>query len=66
MTICNAKHWSAYDVEKGFTNDGSGDAYDRGSFNAVLPRQDLIESYWPHFETTVRQANLGGVMCSCA
>ena len=54
-----------YDVEKGSTNDGTGDEYNRGSFNAVVPLQDLIESYWPQFKTAVSGANLGGVMCSC-
>jgi hypothetical protein len=65
MAVCNAKHWSAYDVESGSTNDGTGDKYNRGSFNAEIPLQDLIESYWAQFTTVVREANLGGTMCSC-
>ena len=40
-TICNAKHFSAYDVEKGADSEGTGTSYDRGSFNAIVSRQDV-------------------------
>lgn len=62
MTVCMAKHWSAYDVENGYTRNGT--KYGRGYFNAAIPRRDLIETYWPQFRAAARGANLGGVMCS--
>ena len=62
QTICNAKHWSAYDVEKGTTRGGS--AYDRGSFDAIVSELDLAETYWPQFRAAVQGAQLGGTMCS--
>ena len=63
-TRCNAKHFSAYDVEKGATNQGRGDEYNRGSFNATVLRRDLLETYFPHFRAAVKGGGLGGTMCS--
>ena len=64
-TVCDAKHFSGYDVEKGSTSEGAGDQYDRGSFDALVTTQDLIETYLRHFRTAVMGADLQGVMCSC-
>ena len=67
-TLANAKHFSSYDVEKGFDNlpgrTGGGALYDRGGFNAHTSRQDMIETYWPQFRAAVAGAGLGGTMCS--
>ena len=76
-TICNAKHWSSYDVERGIDPSPGprsfdpangwpegGELYNRGSFNAVVSEQDLAETYWPQFRAAVRGADLGGTMCS--
>eukprot|EP01052_Picozoa_sp_SAG31_P057900 SAG31_NODE_17392_length_672_cov_1.169284_1_plen_179_part_10 len=73
-TIANAKHWSSYDVEHG-TDFGGSCAYERGnpqcttfnynrgSFNAVVSQQDLVETFWPQFRAAVKGAKLGGTMC---
>jgi len=76
-TICNAKHWSSYDVERGIDPSPGprsfdpangwpegGEQYNRGSFNAFVSEQDLAETYWPQFRAAVRGAELGGTMCS--
>ena len=76
-TICNAKHWSSYDVERGIDASPGprsfdpangwpegGEQYNRGSFNAFVSEQDLAETYWPQFRAAVRGAQLGGTMCS--
>jgi len=56
--LANAKHFSSYDVEKGSDNSpgqtGGGAKYDRGSFNAYMSRQDMIETYWPQFRAAVQ------------
>ena len=68
-TICNAKHWSSYDVERGIDASPGprsfdpangwpegGEQYNRGSFNAFVSEQDLAETYWPQFRAAVRGA----------
>ena len=62
--FCNAKHWSSYDVERGATDDGAGEPYNRGSFDAIVTKQDLAQTYWPQFRAAATRAGLGGVMCS--
>eukprot|EP00054_Salpingoeca_dolichothecata_P027194 m.198250 g.198250 ORF g.198250 m.198250 type:complete len:840 (-) comp25890_c1_seq10:30-2549(-) len=63
-TLANAKHFSAYDVEYGKTSQGQGQIYNRGSFNAIVTKQDAVETYLPQFQTANKAANLGGAMCS--
>lgn len=52
-TLCNAKHWSAYDVEKGSVDDGRGPTYNRGDFDARVSRRDLTETFFPQFRAAV-------------
>ena len=61
--ICNAKHFSSYDVEAGKDSEGAGAPYDRGSFNASVANQDLTETYLHHFRTAVQGGGLRGAMC---
>lgn len=62
-SLCNVKHYQTYNVEKGKTNQGTGDDYNRGSFNAVVTKQDLAETYLSMFVSATQGANMGGTMC---
>lgn len=55
--VSNAKHFVAYDLE-----DWHG--VDRFHFDAIVADLDLMESYLPAFETSVREARAASIMCS--
>ncbi|TCD62590.1 hypothetical protein EIP91_006664 [Steccherinum ochraceum] len=55
--VADCKHFAAYDIE-----DWEGNV--RYGFNAVVSQQDLSEYYTPPFQTCVRDAKVGSVMCS--
>ncbi|KAG6896618.1 hypothetical protein C0992_007086 [Termitomyces sp. T32_za158] len=56
-TVADCKHFAAYDLE-----DWQG--IDRFTFDAQVSNQDLSEYYLPPFQTCVRDAKGGSVMCS--
>ena len=53
-TIATAKHFAAH----------SGPETDRHHFNALVGVRDLLDSYLPHFESAVVDAQVESVMCS--
>ncbi|KAG5715415.1 putative exo-1,4-beta-xylosidase bxlB, partial [Termitomyces sp. T112] len=55
--VADCKHYAAYDIENWEGND-------RTSFNAVVTNQDLSEYYLPSFQSCVRDAKVGSIMCS--
>ncbi|KAG5715228.1 putative exo-1,4-beta-xylosidase bxlB [Termitomyces sp. T112] len=55
--VADCKHYAAYDIENWEGND-------RTSFNAVVTNQDLSEYYLPSFQSCVRDAKVGSMMCS--
>ena len=55
--VADCKHFAAYDME-------NSDGTDRYHFNAEVTMQDLVEYYLPTFETCVRDAKVGSLMCS--
>lgn len=55
--VADCKHFAAYDIENWEGNVRYG-------FNAVVSQQDLSEYYTPPFQTCVRDAKVGSVMCS--
>ncbi|KAG6820598.1 hypothetical protein H0H93_014514 [Arthromyces matolae] len=55
--VADCKHFAAYDIENWEGND-------RTSFNAQVTLQDLSEYYLPPFQSCVRDAKVGSVMCS--
>ena len=59
--VSTCKHWLAYDIE---TGDGSASSLDRHHFNAVISDLDIAETQLPAFESCVRDARAGGIMCS--
>lgn len=77
-TLCNAKHWSVYDVEKGADHTAGapntydpttgwpegGKVYSRGGFESVVSKQDLAETFWPQFRAASQGADLAGTMCT--
>ncbi len=36
----------------------------RNSFNAIVSEKDLVEYYWPAFQSCVERAHAGSIMCS--
>ena len=50
------KHFVAYDAPE---NNPS-----RLGFNSNVTKQDLIDSYFPAFQSAIQRANASGVMCS--
>ena len=55
--VADCKHYAAYDME-----DSDGQA--RYGFNAIVSLQDLVEYYLPPFESCIRDAKVGSIMCS--
>ncbi|KAJ6474666.1 beta-xylosidase [Mycena vitilis] len=55
--VADCKHFAGYDLENWEGND-------RTSFNAIISQQDLSEFYLPPFQSCVRDAKVGSVMCS--
>ncbi|HLK66384.1 MAG TPA: glycoside hydrolase family 3 C-terminal domain-containing protein [Bryobacteraceae bacterium] len=53
-TIATAKHYAVH----------SGPESLRHTFDAVIPEQELRESYLPHFETAIREGGAQSVMCA--
>jgi beta-glucosidase-like glycosyl hydrolase len=51
------KHYAAYSLDK-WRN------YERHSFNAIVDKQDLEETYLPAFEACVKQGKAKAIMCS--
>ncbi|KAL7905273.1 glycoside hydrolase [Trichoderma velutinum] len=52
-TISTCKHFAAYDIENGRTGN-----------NLTPTQQDMADYYLPMFETCVRDAKVGSVMCA--
>ena len=57
-TASTCKHFLAYSLEGG----DSGPT--RHTFNALVPQQDLLETYLPPFQTCVVEGQPAQVMCS--
>lgn len=55
--VADCKHFAGYDLEDWHGNN-------RMAFNAVISTQDLAEFYTPSFQSCVRDAHVGSVMCS--
>ncbi|KAJ7202796.1 beta-xylosidase [Mycena pura] len=55
--VADCKHFAGYDLENWEGNL-------RFSFNAIISQQDLAEFYTPPFQSCVRDARVGSVMCS--
>ncbi|KAG5654647.1 hypothetical protein H0H81_009895 [Sphagnurus paluster] len=55
--VADCKHFAGYDLE-----DWQGTT--RHDFNALVSLQDLSEYYLPPFQSCVRDAKVGSVMCS--
>jgi xylan 1,4-beta-xylosidase len=55
--VATCKHFAGYDLESWHGNDRMG-------YNAIISTQDLAEYYTPPFQSCLRDANVGGVMCS--
>ena len=53
-TIATAKHFAVH----------SGPESLRHTFDAVIPEQELRESYLPHFESAIREGGAYSVMCA--
>ncbi|KAF7365426.1 hypothetical protein MVEN_00415400 [Mycena venus] len=53
----DCKHFAGYDIENWMGNE-------RFSFNAIISTQDLSSFYLPPFQSCVRDARVGSVMCS--
>ncbi|XP_064404909.1 uncharacterized protein LOC135350121 [Halichondria panicea] len=54
--VC-CKHFAAYDLE-------NWNGTDRHHFNAIVTDQDLVETYFPAFESCVREGSVASIMCS--
>ncbi|KAJ7070004.1 beta-xylosidase [Mycena amicta] len=55
--VADCKHFAGYDLENWEGNS-------RFSFNAIISQQDLAEFYLQPFQSCVRDAKVGSVMCS--
>ncbi|KIP06623.1 glycoside hydrolase family 3 protein [Phlebiopsis gigantea 11061_1 CR5-6] len=55
--VADCKHFAGYDLENWEGNS-------RMAFNAIISTQDLAEFYTPSFQSCVRDAHVGSVMCS--
>ena len=55
--VADCKHFAAYDME-------NSDGTDRHHFSAQVSLQDLVEYYLPSFESCIRDAQVGSIMCS--
>jgi beta-D-xylosidase 4 len=55
--VADCKHFAGYDLE-----DSDGQV--RYGFNAIISTQDLAEYYTPSFQSCVRDAKVGSIMCS--
>jgi beta-D-xylosidase 4 len=55
--VADCKHFAGYDLENWMGNL-------RYSFNAIISNQDLSEFFLPPFQSCVRDAKVGSVMCS--
>ncbi|KAH9897826.1 glycoside hydrolase family 3 protein [Cubamyces lactineus] len=55
--VADCKHFAAYDMDNWEGNVRYG-------FNAVVTQQDLSEYYLPSFQSCVRDAKVGSIMCS--
>ncbi|KAH9289798.1 hypothetical protein KI387_033915, partial [Taxus chinensis] len=51
------KHFTAYDLD-------SWEGNNRYSFNVLVTKQDLLDTYQPPFKSCVEQGRAGGIMCS--
>ncbi|KAF9262901.1 beta-xylosidase [Marasmius fiardii PR-910] len=56
--MADCKHWAAYDLE----DTPSG--ITRHTFDAQVSQQDLAEYYSPPFQSCIRDAKVGSIMCS--
>ena len=52
------KHFAGYSLE------AYDNKIDRHSFNAVVTKQDLADSYFPAFVSCANRGNASGLMCS--
>jgi len=55
--VADCKHFAGYDIENWMGNL-------RYAFNAIISTQDLSSFYLPPFQSCVRDAKVGSVMCS--
>jgi beta-glucosidase-like glycosyl hydrolase len=47
------------------SNPNGSITYDRHSFNAIVPKADLVEYYLPAWEACATEGKAGSIMCSC-
>ncbi|XP_047319957.1 probable beta-D-xylosidase 7 isoform X1 [Impatiens glandulifera] len=57
MASACCKHFTAYDLDNW---NGS----DRFSFNAIVSKQDLAETYQPPFQKCIQEGKSSGIMCA--
>ena len=67
QALATCKHWSAYSLEGQIKPTPSGPAGTypgRHQFDAVISKQDLVDFYFPVFESCAKDANVASVMCT--
>ena len=67
QALATCKHWSAYSLEGQIKPTPSGPAGTypgRHQFDAVISKQDLVDFYFPVFESCSKDANVASVMCT--
>jgi beta-glucosidase-like glycosyl hydrolase len=67
LALATCKHWSGYSLEgqiKKTASNPPGTYPGRHSFDALVNKQDLVDFYFPVFESCTKDASIASVMCS--
>ena len=67
LALATCKHWSGYSLEgqiKKTASNPPGTYPGRHSFDALVTKQDLVDFYFPVFESCTKDASVASVMCS--
>ena len=67
LALATCKHWSGYSLEgqiKKTPTSPPGTYPSRHSFSAQISKQDLVDFYFPVFESCTKDASIASVMCS--
>ena len=67
QALATCKHWSSYSLEGQIKATAAGPPANypgRHQFDAVVSKQDLMDFYFPVFESCVRDSGVASVMCS--
>jgi beta-D-xylosidase 4 len=67
QALATCKHWSGYSLEgqiKPTATGPPGTYPSRHQFDAVVSKQDLVDFYFPVFESCAKDADVASVMCS--